>query len=511
MNSSNLLKSSVLVTLFSLANVLINFLSSLVIAYYFGASQERDFYFAAIAVPTYFSALFTGSIPVLVLPALSRLRISNNSYSFRSVFNSMLLICSIGLFIIGLFVFFAAPQILTLTAPGFSPFEMAKTSLLLKILIFSLPAQGLFAFIITLYHIRKQFLIASIAPVVGVVINIAAVFLLYSEIGIASVAVGYVAGSLVSLIIVSPVAIKSLRRSYRLSFFNKEVMLLLKASLPLIASGIIFRSTTLIERVIASGLPDGSISYLGYSSQLMMVMASLVSGGIATTFFPVMADAWAQKDKNLLSNYVSKATITIAMLLAPIVLLILTSGELIISVVFERGAFTQEDVIGVSNALKILMGALVFGSLGNIISKIFYLTDKTVAFSVIAIIELLIYIIFSLAFISNLSYLALSLGLTISSAANVLIAVCYLQINFKVFAFMEYTKPILQLLLTIFLTLGITVVFHFTGYSLDNFLKIVIYFTLILAPFLVLYLENVRPSLFKKLKTDFKNFITNRY
>lgn len=509
MNSNLLLKSSVLVTLLSLTNVIINFISSLVIAYYFGASQERDLYFAAIAIPTYFSALFTGSISAMVLPVLSRFKINSSSYEYRSIFNSMFVVCGAGLLVIVLAVFLAAPQVVSMAAPGFTPTETAKASLLLKILIFSLPTQALFTFTINLYHINKHFLRAALAPVIGVVINIAAVVAFYNILGIASVAVGYVSGSLVSLLIVSPAALSSFRQSHHFSFRNKEVLLLLKSSLPLIVSGVIFRSTTLIERVIASELPDGSISYLGYSSQLMMVMATLVSGGIATTFFPVMADAWAQQDRKLLSSYASKAVVTIAMLLAPIVLLMLSAGEFIISVVFERGAFTHEDVLGVTYALKILMGALVFGSMGNIISKIFYLTGKTVALSVIAILELAIYVIISLALISDFSYLALSLGISISSAVNIIISVGYLQRNFQVFAFKSLSKPLLQLLFTILLTLGMTAMFHFSGYALNSLLHVVIYFSLILAPFIVLFLENLKPDLFSKMKSDFKNFITN--
>jgi len=422
----------------------------------------------------------------------------------------MFVICAAGLLVIVLAVFLAASQILTLAAPGFTPVETAKASLLLKILIFSLPTQALFSFIINLYHINKQFLRAAMAPVIGVIINIIAVTLLYSILGIASVAVGYVSGSFVSLLIVSPIALKSFKRhKYHLSFRNKEVILMLRASVPLIASGIIFRSTTLIERVIASNLPDGNISYLGYSNQLMMVMATLVSGGIATTFFPVMADAWVHQDRNLLSTYVSKAVITILMLLAPIVLLILTSGELIISIVFERGAFTHQDVLGVSNALKILMGALIFGSMGNIISKIFYLTGKTIALSVIAILELAIYIIVSLALISDFSYLGLSLGLSISSAANITISAWYLQKNFKVFKLRGFSKPLLQLFCTCLLAIGILLSFQFSGYSLKTILHVLIYFTLILAPFFILFIESLKPGLFRKLKANLTNFITN--
>ncbi len=474
------------------------------VAYYFGASQERDLYFAAISIPTYFSALFTGSVSSLVLPVLSRFKLSSSAYEFRSVFNSMFVICGAGLLALVLGVLLFAPQVISLAAPGFTSAETAKTSLLLKILIFSLPTQALFTFTINLYHINRRFLRAALAPVIGVAVNIAAVVIFYHILGIASVAVGYVAGSFVSLLVVSPIALKSFRRSHRLSFRNREALLLLKSSLPLIASGMIFRSTTLIERVIASGLPDGSISYLGYSNQLMLVMATLVSGGIATTFFPAMADAWAKQDRKLLSDYASKAVITIAMLLAPIILLMLSAGEFIISFVFERGAFTHRDVVGVTCALKILMGALVFGSLGNIVSKIFYLTGRTVALSVIAILELATYIITSLALTSDFSYLGLSIGLSISSAVNIIISVCYLQRNFQVFAFRTFAKPLLQLFFTFLLALGIAVIFHFSGYLLNSLLHVVIYFSLILAPFMVLFLENLKPDLLRKMKSNFK-------
>jgi putative peptidoglycan lipid II flippase len=69
MNSNKgLFKPTVLITAFSLLGVAVNFLLQLLIAYFFGASFERDAYFVAITVPTYLAAIFTGSIGIIFLP-----------------------------------------------------------------------------------------------------------------------------------------------------------------------------------------------------------------------------------------------------------------------------------------------------------------------------------------------------------------------------------------------------------------------------------------------------------
>ena len=74
-----MIKSTIQVTLFSLLGIAINFLIQLLLAYYFGATQERDAYFAALTIPTYIAVIFTGSIGMMLLPYLVKYQTEHDS------------------------------------------------------------------------------------------------------------------------------------------------------------------------------------------------------------------------------------------------------------------------------------------------------------------------------------------------------------------------------------------------------------------------------------------------
>src|SRR6186713_3370204 len=69
-------KSTIQVTLFSIFGIVINFIIQLLLAYFFGATEERDAFFAASSIPTYVNAIVSGSLVVVFLPNLIDIQIA---------------------------------------------------------------------------------------------------------------------------------------------------------------------------------------------------------------------------------------------------------------------------------------------------------------------------------------------------------------------------------------------------------------------------------------------------
>ena len=203
---------------------------------------------------------------------------------------------------------------------------------------------------------------------------------------------------------------------------EKETKTLLKVAAPLLLVGIFYRSTSVIERALASSLETGSISYPGYANQMMVVLSTIASGGVATTIYPVMAKYWGMNNFEAARSYFSKAIRILLLTTLPIAAIVLSLGRPIIEVLLQRGAFNAAATQGVSRSLMVLMPAFICLSLGNVIGKGFYLSNRTKIFSAIVSLEAINYLCCGYVFIRSLSYLGLAAASSISTFVTTVIS-----------------------------------------------------------------------------------------
>jgi putative peptidoglycan lipid II flippase len=182
---------------------------------------------------------------------------------------------------------------------------------------------------------------------------------------------------------------------------------------PLVFAGLFYRAATVIERMIASTLPMGSISYLGYANRITAILGTIATAGISTTIFPIMARGWAENDFAKVREYFAKGVRIIMLTTFPIAMVFVVLRVPIIQVVFERGAFDHKATIAVANVLAILMVVFITGGLGNVVGKGFYISQKTKLVTVLGIIEILAYIGAAYFLTKAFSYIGLAIASSI--------------------------------------------------------------------------------------------------
>jgi len=419
-----LLKPTIQITALSFAGIILSFISQLIIAYYFGANSERDAYFAAIVIPTYLSAIITGSIGFIFLPKVIELR-NISGQNARKFINTILGSTTLCLLLLISFGIFFSESILNLTAPGFDSNMIAYTGSLFRILLFSSIFSVLTNLISYLYQIKQKFIRSALAPLINILISILLVVILNSKIGIMSLAIGTLIGSVVSFLFVLPILFtKEFRFSFHFDIFDTHFISLLKVSFPLLLGGLIFRSAPVLERMIASKLPLGSISILGYSGQLINILSTIAISGIVISFFPSMSDAWT-KDMTLFNQYFNKGIRSILLLTIPIALSFVLFGETFIKILLERGAFTPKDTIAVSKTFNFMTPAFIMLCLGGITSKVFYISKRTLDLTIISSLELISYLLLSYFLSRHFGYLGIAMGTSIAYSIFMLIYYFY--------------------------------------------------------------------------------------
>lgn len=459
-----LLKSTIQITILSFAGIALNFVSQLIIAYYFGATAERDAYFAAIVIPTYLAAIFTGSLGFIFLPQVIEL-MNDNIHNARRLINTTLVSTSVMLLFLIFFGVIFSGSILRVTSPGFEKGMIESTKSLFNILLFTTLFSVLTNLISYLYQIKQKFIRPAIAPLLSIPVTIILVVTLNSKIGIMSLAIGTLIGSVISLLFVLPIMFtKEFKFNFYINISDIHFITLLRYSLPLFFGGLVFRSAPVLERMIASTLPLGSISILGYSGQLIKILSTIATSGIAISFFPSMADAWT-KDVKLFVHYFNQSIRSILLLTIPIAFSFIFYGNSFIKILFQRGAFTSQDTSAVSDTLAYMTPAFIMLSLGGIMSKVFYISKRTLDLTIIGILELLSYLFLSYFLSQYYGYLGIAMGTSIAYSFFMLIYYFYAT----AFIIKDYDY---KLMFTEIFKITLTALFSFSvGYILFLIIK----------------------------------------
>lgn len=446
----SLIKSTFQITVFSILNIGLNFFLQLVIAYFYGTSYERDAYLASIVIPSYLNAVFTGSVGFIFLTKFQEAESRHDQALLNQFLTYSFGLIAILLVILSVVGIVFAKKIISLSVPGFTNEQVLYTSRLLTIVLPSTVFFTLSNLFSSIYQTKQRFVRPALIPLIIPLISFIFVLLFTRQIGIFSLAYGYLVGTIISSILLSGVlpaiGFKVIYRGQNFDLFKS----LIEKSIPLFLFGFIFRFTTVFERMIASKLEPGSISYLGYANQILSILATIASSGIAVSLFPLMSKHWIENKKEVVGSYILKGIRFVLVLTLPLALIVVFWGDIFIKLLLERGAFTHESTISVSLCLSFMMGAFIFQSLGNILVKVFYFSGKTWIISLIASFEIIVYILIGLILSKPYSYVGLAVALSFSSMINIVISTAYIN---RYLIDLDFKKMIIDISKVVFISI----------------------------------------------------------
>jgi len=429
--SDKILKPTIQVTIFSFIGIGLGFANQIILAYYFGSGAERDAYFAASTIPLYISSVFLGSIGAVFLSSYINVKTQQSEIDAKIFLNSVINSTAVILGVITVLGIIFSKQILRLSVPGFNEAELNIASENLRILFPTIIFIVLLSVLGSVYQSVHHFLIPAIEGVITPILSLIVVVVANKWMGIRSLSWATLWGNLLSFLFLLGFLIRRKQLIFKWSLNNKHLKVMLISALPLLFAGFIYRFSSVWERVVASKLPQGSISYLGYGNQLLAAMAVVTTGGISTIFFPLLSKAWSEGNMIALKNYFSQGIRILLCITIPVTLLFLVVRMPVIALFFERGKFDHTSTIGVSNTLAFMMGAFIFQSLGGIIVRAFYFMNMTVKLSIISAIEVFLYVVFSFIFCKYYSYAGLAIALSLSAMCNVLMSSYFINKKIK--------------------------------------------------------------------------------
>lgn len=397
----------------------------MVIANFFGASAGADSFFLAFRIPNFFRRLFgEGAFAQAFVPVLSEYRANKQHGEVRVLIAAIGGSLGLNLFILTVLGVIAAPLVIALFAAGFVyGGETEKLGLATDMLRLTFPYMFLIcmtAFAGSVLNSYGRFGPPAFTPVLlNVSLIVAAVFVTpYMETPVFALAWGVLAAGILQLLFQLPfLAQANLLVWPRVDFSHPGVRQVFTLMLPALLGVSVGQINLLLDTVLASFLPTGSISWLYYSDRLLELPLALFGITIATVILPSLsrqqtADESAYQDT---LGWAVKMVVLIG--LPATVALVVLSEHLIVSLFF-LGELTQRD----ATMAGLSLAAYGVGLLGHMLVKVLapgYFsrqnTKTPVRFGIIALVANMV---FNLILVWPLQHVGLALATSLSAFLN---------------------------------------------------------------------------------------------
>jgi putative peptidoglycan lipid II flippase len=237
---------------------------------------------------------------------------------------------------------------------------------------------GMGAVVTGILNSYQQFTVPAIAPLLYNLAIIAAAIFLAPIMGVEGLAVGVAIGSLAHLAVQVP-NLARVGQRYDLTIGLKHpgvrrvAWLMGPRTLGLAAGQLNF----LVSTVLASGLPEGSLTAYNYAFQLSQIPVGVVGVSIAVALFPTLSTDAALGRIGEIRRQVAGAIRILLFVAAPLMAIMIVLAEPLTAVFYQYGAFTAAASERTSNALVFFAVGLGGHIIVHVLARTFYAMQDT--------------------------------------------------------------------------------------------------------------------------------------
>lgn len=359
-----ILRAAAVVGLGTLAVKLVAAAKESALAAAFGVGDAADALVIALMLPAFAVALIANSCNGALIPAYIATREGEGPAAAQRLLSQTSLV-SLGLFaLVAAVLGLAGPMALPWLAPGF---DEAKLTLARQLLYLSLPQvvlSGLATVWQAVLNARERFALGALAPAAVPAVAILTLLAVRGPLAIYALVGAMSAGYLVQLAALGA----ALRRQGvgllpRWHGGGPALRGVLGQYWPLVAGGLLVYTTPIVDRALAASLAPGSVAALSYAYKIAALIIGVTTTALSTALIPYLARMVARGEWGGVRHALRSYTWLILAATVPLSLALALGSELIVRVVYERGAFGAEDTALVARVQAMYMLQLPFYTL----------------------------------------------------------------------------------------------------------------------------------------------------
>lgn len=423
--SGGLARSAGLLAMGNLASRVLGLVREMVIAALFGATGQVSAFRIAAQVPTLiYDFLVGGAGGAALVPVLSDYARKGRA-EFSLLVGALVSAFVVVLSLLVLVLEVAAPGVAWLLAGGFvnsDPALLTLTTQLIRVLVPVVWFLSLAGVLMAVLYARQRFSFPAVATAVfnlGIVVTAP---LLAGVVGIYSLAIGLLVGSLVQLTLMAvDVHRAGIRLRLHLDWRHAALRQILWLYLPIAAGMIVSLFQVGLDRRLASGTGEQSVAWMANATTLQQMPLGLISVAISLAALPRLSQHYAARDEDAYRQTLARGLRMLWLLIAPAAVGLWLLGGPLIQLLFERGAFTPADTTQVVQALNIYVVGMLFAAVDYPMNFAFYARFNTWLPALVGVVSVAIYTLAALTLVQPYGYLGLVWADTIKHAGHALI------------------------------------------------------------------------------------------
>jgi putative peptidoglycan lipid II flippase len=364
---------------------LIGLVRERIFAHYFGNSDAADAFKAALKIPNLLQNLFgEGALSASFIPVYARLLAAGDEKEAGRIARVTGSVLALGMSVLVLAGILATPYLIDLIAPGFAGAKRDATIRMVRILFPGVGILVLSAWCLGILNSHRRFFLSYAAPVLWNAAMIAALIAFGSArtpYPLAElVAWGAVVGSLLQFGVQCPSALRlSGRFRFEVETASANIRTVIRNFLPSVGSRGVGQLSSYVDAILASFLPTGAVAALAYAQTIYLLPISLFGMSVSSAELPEMSSQIGTGDAvaAALRERLKAALERIAFYIVPSVAAFLALGDTVVSVLYQTGRFTRNDVIYVWEVLAGATIGLLAGTLGRLYTSAFWSLQDT--------------------------------------------------------------------------------------------------------------------------------------
>mgnify|MGYP000374418091 CR=1 FL=1 len=357
--SAGLLKSSLVVGVMTMLSRVLGLVRDVVIAQFVGASAAADAFFVAFKIPNFMRRLFAeGAFSQAFVPVLAEYQSQRSIEAVRGLLDRVAGVLGGVLLLFTSVAMIGAPLLASLFAPGWAmaqPEQFGLASDMIRITFPYLLLISLTGFAGAVLNSYGRFAVPAFTPVLLNITLISAALIaapMFAEPAFA-LAWGVLLAGVIQLCFQLPF-LHALRLTPRPTWDLQDdgVRRILTLMGPAIFGVSVSQINLLLDTVLASFLPTGSVSWLYYSDRLVELPLGVFAIAISTVILPSLSRHQATSSPAAFSVTLDWAIRMVLLIAIPAAVALMILAEPILIALFQYGELTPHDVKMASYSLQ---------------------------------------------------------------------------------------------------------------------------------------------------------------
>lgn len=413
--SNKIVKTSIIIVFIALVSRLTGFIRDMAFAASYGLTINSDAFIMAQSIIEVINGLIFMALGTTFIPVMSNYLSSKSKAEinrFLNIVYTYFVLIAIIMCITGI-VF--TEQIVKLFAPNFAEEVYVITVQLTRIIFPSI----ILSLIATLNSSKlKNHGVFLIPSMMGMPMNLVMIvtMIIFNEMySIHSLAYAVTFGALLQIALLYP-STKRLGYRFKLNFNYREdgFKQIIMLTIPVIIGSGIRQINIIVDKILSSGLREGSLSALTFSSRLNVFIIVIFLAPVISVYYTTMSNYYSKGKKSKFKNLLRSTINILAILVIPASVGLYVLRLPIVKLVYERGIFDTIASDMTANALRYYTIGLIGFALRDVLSRAFYAIKDTKSVMINGSIAVILNIIVSVILVPYLGVAGIAIGTSVS-------------------------------------------------------------------------------------------------